>query len=85
MAKQQTTTSFTEELAAFFASRPTRQQLLAYRPSRGVQRRAAELLLKQNEGEVSYEEAQELDEFAHAERLMRLLKAQLRGAKAPNA
>ncbi|MBY0524457.1 MAG: hypothetical protein K2R98_13710 [Gemmataceae bacterium] len=85
MAGTQTTESFTEELAAFFASQPTREAILAYRPSKRVQRRAALLLQKQNDGEASHEERQELEAFAHAERLMRLLKAQLRGSKKSKA
>ena len=39
------------------------------------------LLQKQNDGEISYDERQELEEFTHAERLMRLIKAKLRTAK----
>jgi hypothetical protein len=69
---------FVHELAEFLASSPTAERLLDYRPSKRAQRRAEELLLKQNEGVVSREERQELDEFAHAERLLRLIKAKLR-------
>jgi hypothetical protein len=82
MARLKTPPRFTEELAAFLASRPTREQLLDYRPSEAVQRRARELLQKQNDGDLSYEERQELDEFAYAERLIRLVKARLHAGKA---
>jgi hypothetical protein len=47
-----------------------------------VQKRARELLLKQNAGDISYSEMQELEEFAVAERLVRLIKARLRTAQA---
>jgi hypothetical protein len=78
MARARKTTSFTDELADFLASLPSREQLLNYRPSPPWQRRASKLLQKQNEGPISLEEQQELEEFAHAERLMRLVKARLR-------
>ena len=67
-----------KELADFLASQPNRLQILKYRPSTTVQQRASELLLKQNEGEISSEERRELDQFAFAEVLMRLIKAKLR-------
>jgi hypothetical protein len=78
MSRVQTTTSFLEELAEFLVSRPTPGQILDYRPSRAVHRRAEELLLKQNEGVISMEEKRELDQMACVEVLMRLMKAKLR-------
>jgi hypothetical protein len=78
MSKAYTAASFSEELAAFLASRPTRAQMLAYRPSQHAQERARALLERQNEGPLSHEEQQELEEFAHAERLIRLIKAMVR-------
>ena len=78
MASNPGGTRFTQELAAFLVSRPTRAQWLAFRPSDDTQARARELLQKQNEGLLSPEERQELDAFAHAERLLRLVKARLR-------
>lgn len=73
--------SFVSELAEFLASEPTAQQLLDYRPSKTVQRQACRLLEKQNEGPISPDEHRELDEFAYAERLMRLIKARVRLAQ----
>ena len=78
MAKSQIATGCFDELADFLVSRPSREQLLKYRPSKTLQRRASELLLKQNEGEISLEERRELDQFAFAEVLMRLIKAKAR-------
>jgi len=82
MAQTQTPTGFVQELAGFLSSQPSRRELLASRPSKSVQKRARELLLKQNEGDIAYPELQELEEFAVAERLMRLIKARLRTKKA---
>jgi hypothetical protein len=81
MGKARNTTSFISELAEFLASRPTREQLLVYRPSQHWQRRASNLLQKQNEGTISPEERQELEEFAHAERLIRLIKSRLHASQ----
>jgi hypothetical protein len=84
MARARTaTSSFAQELAEFIASRPTREEFLAFHPSEGVQRHAAKLLQKQNDGEVSYEERQELEEFTYTERLIRLIKARLRADRTP--
>ena len=75
MPKTYTAASFTHEFAKFLASRPTWAQMLAFRPSERAQRRARKLLEKQDQGVTSYDEEQELSEFAHAERLIRLIKA----------
>jgi hypothetical protein len=85
MAKNRTTASFVEELAVFLASQPTREELLKYHPSPPVARRAEQLLQKQNDGRISPDELQELEELAHAERLMRLIKARLRGKRVPSS
>lgn len=78
MANVRVFPSYLQELASFLASSPSRQELVNYHPSKSVQRRASQLLGKKNEGKISYEEEQELEEFAHAERLMRLIKVRLR-------
>ena len=71
-----------QDLSDLFASGPTREQLLDFRPSKGLQRRASALLAKQGEGRLTQEETQELEEFLHAETLMRLVKAKLHAQKA---
>jgi hypothetical protein len=78
MPKVYTAERFTQEFARFLSSRPTKEEMLAYRPSERAQRRARILLQKQNAGGISYEEEQELSEFAHVERLIRLIKSSLR-------
>jgi hypothetical protein len=84
MASSATSVHFFSELAAFLAARPSREQLLKYQPSKKVQRQVRELLQKQNDGDLALEEKEQLDEFAHFERLFRLIKARLRSTKSAN-
>jgi hypothetical protein len=81
MATVRASPTFGGELARLIASQPTRQQLLQFRPSEKLKRRAEKLLQKQNDGEITYEEQQELEEFAHTERVVRLMKAKLRAQR----
>ena len=78
----QTAPGIIEELADLFASCPSRDQVLEYRPSQAVQQRARALLTKQGESWLTDEEKRELDEFLGAETLMRLIKAKMRAPKA---
>ena len=71
------------EIANFLATCPTREQVLSYHPSARVQKRASELLRKNREDEMTDEDREEMEEFGHAEALMRMIKAKLRGAAAP--
>jgi energy-converting hydrogenase Eha subunit F len=77
--------SYLEEILDFFASEPTRDQMLKYRPSQQVQVRARELLAKQNRGGITQDEQEELDQFVQAELIMELLAARIhaREAKQP--
>jgi hypothetical protein len=70
-----------EEIAAFLASCPTREQLLGYRPSPAVQQRARELLQKAEAGRITADEEWELNQLDFAETLMQLVKARLRPSK----
>ena len=70
------------ELADLFASGPTPAQLLKYRPSKALQRRARDLLAKQGEEPLAEEEKLELDEFIQAELFMRLVKAKVHARRA---
>jgi hypothetical protein len=81
MARTRTPPNFLSEVADLLVSSPSREQLLKFRPSKSVQRLAEKLLQKQNDGDISWEEQQLLDEFAHFERLFRVLKARLRGRR----
>ena len=67
-----------EELADFLARGPSPQQLLNFRPSKALQRRARELLARLKDDRITDEEKCELDQFVQAELLMRLVKARIR-------
>ncbi len=72
-----TTPHVFEEIAEFFATLPTREQILEFRPSSELQERARELLWKSSAGDLSDEEQEELAEFGRAELIVRLVKARL--------
>lgn len=81
MAVTQPEHSLVEEVAGFLASRPSREDLLRFRPSEPVQERARELLDKLKAGRLSDDERRELDRFEHLEVLMRLVKARIRAGQ----
>ncbi len=78
MATAQLESRLLDEVAEFLASQPTRDQLLAFRPSPASAERAAELLERGSAGTLSYEDELELRQFESTEILMRQLKARLR-------
>jgi hypothetical protein len=85
MASTQSTVSVLEEIADFLASGPSSEELLQFRPSLQTQSRAQELLEKLKDGRLSAEEGRELDQYEHAERLMRLVKARIHARTAPQS
>ena len=78
MANKPPATWLVDDVAAFLASRPSREELLAYRPSRQAQERFNALLARSKKGALGEEEAWELNQFEHIEILMQAVKAQLR-------
>ena len=66
-----------EEIAEFLATFPSREQVLAFRPSPETQERARDLLRKSSAGELTDEEHEELEDFGRAEVFVRMLKARL--------
>ena len=66
-----------EEIAEFLAAFPSREQVLAFRPSLETQERARDLLGKSSAGELTDEERDELEDFGRAEVFVRMLKARL--------
>ena len=66
-----------EEIAEFLSAFPTRDQVLAFRPSCEIQERARNLLLKSNATELSEEERDEMTDYGRAELFVRMLKARL--------
>jgi len=77
MAITGTPAGLLDEVADFLLSGPSAEELLNYRPSEQSQDRARELLEKQGEGRLSFDEQRELDQFELTERLMRLMKSKL--------
>jgi hypothetical protein len=72
-----------EEIADLFASGPGRDEVLNFRLSSSTEQRARELLEREREGSLSFDERRELDQFEQAELLMRLVKARLRAQAEP--
>jgi hypothetical protein len=78
MANKSTATRLIGEVADFLASCPSREDLLAYRPSQQFQERWSALLAKSKNGSLSADEGCELDHLEHVEILMQSVKARLR-------
>jgi hypothetical protein len=70
-----------DELAAFLASGPSREELLAFRFSEQTRQRAHELLDKLRDGHLTEEEERELDQFEQADLLMQLVAARIHAAR----
>lgn len=78
MSSVETPSPIFEEIASLFASAPTPQQILEFRPSDRTSKRASELLELNRSGNLSKQSIAELDQFEQAELLMRLVKARIR-------
>ncbi|MBC8117001.1 MAG: hypothetical protein H7062_21610 [Candidatus Saccharimonas sp.] len=78
MSTAQLESRLLDEVAEFLASQPTREQLLAFRPSAAAVERAADLLARGNAGTLTFDDELELRQFESTELLMRSLKARLR-------
>lgn len=74
---------YLDEVADLLATRPSRDEVLAFRPSEEVETRFAELVAKQRAVELTEEEQEELEQFQQTEMLLRLLKARLRQSQGP--
>lgn len=66
-----------EEIAEFLTRFPSREKVLAFRPSAETQARASELRWKSKSGTLSDEEQDELQDLGRAELFVRMLKARL--------
>ena len=73
---------YLNEVADLLATRPDREEVLAYRPSDEVEARFAELIAKQRGVGLADDEQEELEQFQQTEMLLRLLKARLRQGSA---
>jgi hypothetical protein len=78
MAKKLTTSWMVEEVAEFLAQSPSREELLAFRPSVKAQERWEALVAKSKNRALSNVEEWELDQFEHLEMLMQSIKARIR-------
>jgi hypothetical protein len=78
MANKPAPTWLMDDVADFLASCPTREGLLAYRPSRSSQERLRTLLDKSKKGALDADEEWELNQFEHLEVLLQAVKARLR-------
>lgn len=64
-----------DELIAYLAERATPEEILAFTISDAAQERAELLLDKNQDGTLTLEERVELDQMAHFDRLVSMLKA----------
>lgn len=81
MAKKPNATWLVDEVAEFLANFPSRQDLLAYRPSAQAQERFGELVAKVKAGSLNPDEEWELNQFEHLEILLQSVKARLRNRR----
>lgn len=78
MSTAPTASTLFDEIATLFASGPSPEQILQFRPSQASVDRAAELLELNRQDALDDDSRAELDEFEKAELLMRLVKARIR-------
>lgn len=64
-----------EEIADFFARGTTTAEVINFQPSPEIQDRVRYLLARNKTGELTQEEAAELNRFGEFEHLMQLVKA----------
>ncbi len=64
-----------EEVVAFLLTGPTREQVSAFRLSEAALARVRELLVKNSAGTLTADEADELDQCVHLDRLLLLMRA----------
>jgi hypothetical protein len=85
MATVESSARFSEEVADLFASCPAPAQVLAFHPSDQVQKRAAELLEKNRNRELTPQERTELDRYEQTELILQLVKARVRAQNVSQA
>ena len=74
--------SLFEEIATFFASAPTPQEIVEFRPSQGSKERASQLLELNRAYLLDKHTQEELNQYEQAELLMRLIKARVHAKRA---
>jgi hypothetical protein len=78
MSTAPTASSLFDELATLFATAPSPDAILEFRPSQASIDRANRLLELSRENSLDEASRRELDQFEQAELLMRLVKARIR-------
>jgi hypothetical protein len=73
--------SLFDEVATLFASAPSQNSILEFRPSQATIERANELLELNRANALDEASRRELDQFEQAELLMRLVKARIRASQ----
>lgn len=69
-----------EEVIDFIAGGSTPASVVTFRPSEESRQRVGELIAKEKVGELTAEEASELEHYLQLEHIMRLAKARARRA-----
>jgi hypothetical protein len=67
-----------DEITDFLAADPTPQDILAYHLPDDLQARVDELVERNGEGQLTFDEQQELFDFLRADEMIALLKAKTR-------
>lgn len=67
-----------DEITDFLASSPTPQEIITFKPSEVLERRALDLLQRNRENRLTTEERAEMEEFMRMDHFMTLLKAKAR-------
>ncbi len=81
MAKKPTATWLIDDVADFLTAQPSREEMLAFRPSRHAQGRLNSLMERSKQGSLSTDEEWELKQFEHLEILLQAVKARLRSPR----
>jgi hypothetical protein len=67
-----------DEITDFLASSPAPHEIVAFKPSEALERRALDLLQRNRENHLTTEERAEMEEFMRMDHFMTLLKAKAR-------
>lgn len=81
MSNASSVSSLFDEIATLFASAPPPNTILEFRPSQATIDRANQLLELNRADALDEASRRELDQFEHAELLMRLVKARIRASQ----
>jgi len=69
--------SLLNEITDFLSANPTPQEIIAFRPSEGLQNRALELLELNRQNRLSGAEREEMDTYMRMDHFLTILKAKV--------